>query len=65
MTKQSHIYKGNNMAPFKAYPLQAGDTLEPTDLYLASDDTWKKCPCPGAAIQEGNITQWVRPTKTS
>ena len=47
--------------------LEAGDVLEPDDLYESTSGSWERCPCPGLTLS-GPITIasapiWVRPGK--
>ncbi len=41
--------------------LEAGDTLEASDVYSSSDGSWQKCPCPGTKLHAGLSVVWVRP----
>lgn len=44
------------------FELEAGDTLEPDDVYNSTSGNWEKCPCPGLTLGgEGANVKWVRP----
>lgn len=46
--------------------LEAGDKLEPDDVYASSNGYFEKCPCPGLKLEnvsdrDGRAVVWVRP----
>lgn len=61
-TKPQHIAHPVPRAEvIRGIPLVAGDVIEATDVYAASDGTWKPAPCPGCVLGQGLEVVWVRP----
>jgi len=57
-----HEHK-NSGKPIYGRKLNAGETLEPTDVYDSTDGEWEKCPNPGGKVPKGNHVVWVRPQR--
>ena len=65
METEPKLHRSNNCSrPIFGFELEAGDVLEPTDMYDSTSGDWQACPAPGLVIQHGNCTKWVRPDKT-
>lgn len=45
------------------YRLEAGDRLQPDDVYDSTSGQWEKAPISGLVLEEGAGAIWVRPVK--
>ena len=55
LTGRSHVVFGHR--------LEAGDVIQPDDVYDSTSGKWEKPPISGIPLGEGNATVWVRPAK--
>jgi len=59
-----HHHSMDNNQKVYGKKLEAGDVLEPTDVYNSTSGKWEPTPCPGAILKkQGPNVVWVRPTK--
>lgn len=57
---EKHVHPMNPDQVVFGRRLNAGEVIQPEDVYDSTSGRWEKAPCPGVVLQVGCTTYWVR-----